>query len=224
TSAPKQEERIMRLSKAIVAVLLVQVAFAARPSAQMAGRGHFVAGQILVKFAPGANARAKADTHRLSGGSPLKEVTRTGVQLVSVPAGTELAAVARYRGNPNVVYSEPNFIRSVPTPNLHAAGSDVVPRDHNFAEQWALHNTGQEFYCIPWIFGDLCFYVGTPDADIDAPEAWAISTGSPAVTVAVIDTGIECGHPDLAANYAGGYDFVNLDGDPMDDHGHGTHV
>ena len=115
-------------------------------------------------------------------------------------------------------------MRSVPTLNLQAAGSDVIPGDRNFAEQWALHNTGQEFYCIPWIFGDLCFYVGTPDADIDAPEAWAISTGSPAVTVAVIDTGIDYTHPDLAANYAGGYDFVNLDSDPMDDHGHGTHV
>src|SRR5205814_4525122 len=78
--------------------------------------------------------------------------------------------------------------------------------------------------CIPWIFGNLCFYVGTPDADIDAPEAWTISTGTPAVTVAVIDTGIDYTNPDLAANYAGGYDFVNLDADPMDDHGHGTHV
>ena len=79
-----------------------------------------------------------------------------------------------------------------------------MPGDHFFDEQWALHNTGQEFYCFPWIDGqDLCFYVGTPDADIDAPEAWAISTGTPR-HVAVIDTGIDYTHPDLAANYAGG--------------------
>jgi subtilase family serine protease len=44
------------------------------------------------------------------------------------------------------------------------------------------------------------------------------------VTVAVIDSGIDYTHPDLAANYAGGVDFVSPDGDPMDDHGHGTHV
>ena len=42
--------------------------------------------------------------------------------------------------------------------------------------------------------------------------------------VAVIDTGIDYTHPDLAANYAGGYDFVNDDYDPLDDNGHGTHV
>ena len=44
------------------------------------------------------------------------------------------------------------------------------------------------------------------------------------VKVAVIDTGIDYNHQDLNSNYKGGYDFVNDDNDPMDDHGHGTHV
>jgi subtilisin len=44
------------------------------------------------------------------------------------------------------------------------------------------------------------------------------------VKVAVVDTGIDYTHQDLDANYAGGADFVNGDNDPMDDHGHGTHV
>jgi subtilisin len=44
------------------------------------------------------------------------------------------------------------------------------------------------------------------------------------VKVAVIDTGIDYTHSDLDANYAGGYDFVNDDADPMDDNGHGTMV
>lgn len=48
-----------------------------------------------------------------------------------------------------------------------------------------------------------------------------LGTGS---RVAVIDTGIDYLHPDLAPNFAGGYDFVNGDSDPMDDNGHGTHV
>nr|WP_321419600.1 disaggregatase related repeat-containing protein [uncultured Methanomethylovorans sp.] len=44
------------------------------------------------------------------------------------------------------------------------------------------------------------------------------------IKIAVLDTGIDYNHPDLKANYIGGYDFVNADNYPMDDHGHGTHV
>jgi thermitase len=214
----------MRLIKALVALTLVAFALTARPSAQTPGTGPVVTGQILVKFRPGANAAAKADAHRVTGGRVVNEIARTGVQLVAVQAGDETGAINRYRRNPNVLYAERNFIRSVPTPANHAAGTEVVPGDHFFKEQWALHNTGQQFFCIPWIDGqELCFYVGTNDADIDAPEAWAISTGTP-VTVAVIDTGIDYTHPDLAANYAGGINFVTPGSTPFDDHGHGTHV
>ena len=214
----------MRLIRALAVSSLVALALSAHPSAQVPSSNRAVGAQVLVKFRPGTNAAAKADAHRAAGGRVLNEIVRTGVQLVAVPAGDEPGAIARYQRNPNVLYAERNFVRSVPTPLTHAPGTEVVPGDHMFKEQWALHNTGQQFYCFPWLPEmDLCFYVGTPDADIDAPEAWAMSTGTP-VIVAVIDTGIDYTHPDLAANYAGGEDLLTLDGDPMDDHGHGTHV
>ena len=107
----------------------------------------------------------------------------------------------------------------------------VLPNDTSFSSLWGMHNTGQSG--------------GTPDADIDAPEAWDMHTGSLAVKVGVIDTGIDHTHPDLAANIwinpseiAGnsidddgngfiddirGWDFVNNDNNAFDDQYHGTH-
>ena len=59
---------------------------------------------------------------------------------------------------------------------------------------------------------------------IGAPAAWDITTGSPAVIVAIVDTGASLTHPEFAGRILPGWDFVNNDSDPSDDQGHGTHV
>ena len=86
------------------------------------------------------------------------------------------AMLNRYKDNPNVEYAEPNIIGHV----------ESTPDDPRFSELWGLHNTGQTG--------------GTPDADIDAPEAWDQQTGSLNVIVAGIDSGVDYNHPDLSAN------------------------
>jgi subtilisin family serine protease len=74
---------------------------------------------------------------------------------------------------------------------------DIFPNDEYFPMQWHLHNTGQSG--------------GTPGADINAPEAWEITTGDPKIIIAVIDCGVDSQHPDLAKNLIAGYDFYEND-------------
>ncbi|MCF6212223.1 MAG: S8 family serine peptidase [Gammaproteobacteria bacterium] len=142
---------------------------------------------------------------------------------IKLAEGTDLQrALNILSARPDIEFVEYNYeIRVLLTPN-----------DPHFDSLWGLHNTQQTG--------------GVFDADIDTPEAWDSNTGDANIIIAVIDTGVDYGHEDLAGNMwtnpgeiAGnlidddgngyiddvhGYDFSNTDSDPFDDHGHGTHV
>lgn len=87
---------------------------------------------------------------------------------------------------------------------------------------------------IEFVESDRQFEIAQADAS-EYSESWALDdigaepvhlsnyTGK-GVKIALLDTGIDYNHPELAPNYKGGYDFINSDNDPMDDNGHGTHV
>jgi subtilisin family serine protease len=62
------------------------------------------------------------------------------------------------------------------------------------------------------------------DKQIGADKVWANGIDGSGVKVAILDTGIDTDHPELKDSYLGGYDYVNNDAIPEDDHGHGTHV
>jgi subtilisin family serine protease len=219
------------VAKAVALSALTLVALSAAPSQAILRSGaHAPAGPafredtLLVRFRAGMSQRTAASVHRRVGARVTHQYPSIpGLELVTLPPGTSVAsALDLYKRDSAVQYVEPDYVVT----------ADVLPSDLRFAEQWALHNTGQEG--------------GTIDADIDAPEAWDITTGSSNVVIGVIDTGIDASHPDLAPNLfrneiecaangldddsngfvddCNGADTVNDDGTPQDDNGHGTHV
>jgi subtilisin family serine protease len=129
--------------------------------------------ELVVKIALGASA-AEIETARETLGVTLLETTRTlGPDRWSVPDGSLDALLAKAPSDPAVAYVHPNRIYLV---------AQTLPNDPDFGQLWGLDNQAQTG--------------GQADADIDAPEAWDLETGSN-VTVGVIDAGIDYAHPDL---------------------------
>src|SRR5574340_160554 len=198
--------------------------------ARAAGAGRFAKDRILARFKHGISGTESArKAHARLGGATKRRLTVVdGLEVVALPPGLSVEnAIARYEAMPEVLYAEPDYELSIAAP--------VTPSDPSFGLQWGLNNTGQSVNNTS----------GTADADIDAPEAWSIATGSHSVVVAVIDTGAAYAHPDLVGNMwhnpgeipgngidddGNGYiddvygiDTANHDSDPVDDNGHGTH-
>ncbi|MCG3157324.1 MAG: hypothetical protein DKINENOH_03956 [bacterium] len=148
-------------------------------------------------------------------------------------AGAEVEDLVRvYAGDGNLDAAQPNYRYELFDRRDARRQVNFTPNDPQYPSQWHYNNTGQTG--------------GTPDADIDAPEAWDTETGDPSVIVSDLDTGQDLDHPDLAANIwvnpgeipgnnvdddangyiddVNGWDFSSNDNNPDDYDGHGTHT
>lgn len=126
-------------------------------------------------------------------------------------------------------YAEPNYV------GYGGARCTITPNDEYYDNrQWGLHNDG------------TLTANSVEGADIEMEEAWAISTGDSSVVVAILDSGVKLDHPEFEGRFwvnedeistnqlddddngyyndIHGWDFVNNDNNPLDDHGHGTNV
>ncbi len=213
---------------------------------KLAKNGEIKSNQLLVKFKsnqqqPSSSSMNTQSIKQIrSFYNPTKKLAQSAQMLsqwkvVSFEKGENINEMfSMLKNDQNVEYVVPNIKLKVQA---------TTPNDLQ-TELWGLSNTGASFQ-----FENKDNQTITVDTianvDIDAPEAWDIRTDASNVIVAVIDTGIDYTHPELANNIwtnpgeiAGngvdddgngyiddihGYDFVNRDGDPMDDHGHGTH-
>jgi thermitase len=142
-------------------------------------------------------------------------------------------AVIEYTQTGKFDYVEPDFIGE--GGGKEACAPDIMPNDANFVNQWGLRNTGT-FPYLPAVAGN----------DIKAVDGWDMATGKSTVVVCILDSGAKLDHLDLTGRIwqntkeiAGngidddkngkiddtqGWDFVNQDNNPTDDHGHGTNV
>ena len=180
-----------------------------------------IKGELIVGFEPGLSRSEENAILKEAGATAKKHFGQIDAVLVKVKDDEEATVTKVLSGEPRVSYAEPN----------HVVALAATPDDPSFGQLWGLHNTGQTG--------------GTNDRDIDAPEAWDLATGDANLVVAVTDTGVDFGHPDLAdqrwvntldpvngvdddgnglLDDWSGWDFVNDDNDPSDDNRHGTHV
>lgn len=141
-------------------------------------------GELLVRFAPKANGKQKTTNEHnqilssFNAGTVKHSYKRvSGLTLVKLPDNLKVEdTLPNIRSKSEFLYVEPNYKIKL---------FSTIPNDTRFSELWGMHNTGQNG--------------GTPNADINAPEAWDVITDSD-IVVAVIDTGVDYTHPDLAAN------------------------
>jgi len=108
-----------------------------------------------------------------------------------------LAEIGRRAVDPAVVWVQPDFVQQ--------KRKQLTTNDTYFLQQWALNNTGQGG--------------GKVNVDVNAPEAWNITTGSSNIVIALLDDSVQLNHPDLAANI-----FTNpgeIAGNGVDDDGNG---
>jgi thermitase len=211
----------------IIAILTVAVAWSASGTAVAAVTD---ADGLIVRFEPGVSAVERAAIRDEAGTELDLTLPVPRMHLLDLEPGQTLEAAERaLERHDGVLYAEPNAIRRV----------SLRPDDSHYSLLWGMENTGQS------IRGTA----GTADADTDSGDAWDAGIGG-GVTVAVIDSGVELAHPDLAANAwrnpgesgSGretngldddlngriddwrGWDFVAGDNNPADENGHGTHV
>ncbi len=208
---------------ALAFILMLSIAGAGQPGAtEKYHDKEVVAGEVLVKFkAPQGITQAEIEEDV----DEKESIGSTQVMRFHSRSKNVDTLITELSRRTDVEYVEPNYI-------LHAT---AIPNDPSFGQLWGLRNTGQSILGVS----------GTPGADISATSAWDISTGSKANVVAVIDTGVDYMHPDLAANIwsapsdftvtiggrnikclAGshGFNAIKNTCDPMDDNNHGSHV
>jgi subtilisin family serine protease len=185
--------------------------------------------EVLVKFKPGVSLETIDElTSRFNDRVEDRIESDPGLEAIDDLDNADVnQTVSQYLALPEVEYAEPNY--DIELDAVEEALPPIVPSDPRFDDQWALANSGQRG--------------GKQGADISAMHAWLTTIGSDKVVVAVLDSGVDYTHEDLAPNMwkrpanvpayhddelgtvddEEGFNAIDNSSDPMDENGHGTH-
>jgi subtilisin family serine protease len=220
-AGPRHRRRDVGLLLALILAVLPTTPFAAGPGA--VPRPTQVAGEVLIRYSSPAAERTLAPTVAALG-TVAALPGRGQVRRLRLVPSTSVAQAVSYLGSlAGVALVQPN----------HLYYPAVLPNDTEIGQLWAVENSGQLVNGANYPFNNP----GTPGADLGLAQAWAAQTDCLGVVVAVIDTGVDYGHDDLAgAMWDGapdhpnhGWDFADGDNDPLPDKTipedvHGSHV
>ncbi len=207
-------KKIGTASALVLVLFLVYTGAAAQeigpPGGSNLSGQEFVPGELLVRFRPGVAAQRADQLLAERGLSRIRRISALSVDVLRLPPGLSVErAVEVYSRLPEVEFAEPNYILRI-----------LQITDPGLANQWAPQQIG-------------------------APGAWLSTQGDPSVVIAIVDTGVDYRHSELSPNMwtnddtpgngldddgngyvddVYGWDFANNDGDPLDDHFHGSHV
>lgn len=173
--------------------------------------------ELIVKLKPSFRTQGLKWIENEFGGRLRHMYRASGAYLIELPQTLRADFVSQIMAShPDVIYVESNQIITLSTEPSRPVTSQSgflklvpldAPNDPKFQSLWGLHNTGTDG--------------GVADADIDAFEAWSVSTGSQKILTAVIDTGIDYTHPDLAKNYWNNPGELGLDAQGKDKQANG---
>ena len=174
----------MRNLRDIVLILALLLGLMVSPVAAYA-KNDVVAGEYIIKYKAGVDARTKNKLINEHALEQRRESKLIDAQVVKMPVGrmqaqSEASLLQALASDPAIEYIEPNYrLYPMETPISEDAGA---------ANLWGLKNYGQSILGIKGVAG----------VDIDLEKAWLVTQGNPEVLVAVIDTGVDISHPDLA--------------------------
>lgn len=204
------------------------------------GEVEYVEGELIFRYKDDETTLQKEARSADESDTRLQSLTQfrnSRSERVRLNGMTVEEGLEEFRNHPDVEFVEPNFVYRLIQPvrqssftssaPMQADAGEIIPDDTFFGLQWGLRNNGEDFLVGETVVSKI------EGADINAHQAWDLTTGSDDVIIAILDSGIDYEHEDLEGNlFRDDEDRFGIDtspgtdspDDPMDEDGHGTHV